>query len=541
VKEYRQEDFSGGMNLFDHEAVLPANQYGLAYNVRNRNVGLSGVRAAVEDATIASGKKQGIYAFEQYIISFTNGSAYYKNILTSSAWTKIEGFIMNPNADYVYAEAVPASDKNFERKLNAATTIEGTSSNPSVSTTLLQVSGTPACLICGDGLSTERIIYIDSNGVVQTRAAQTYEEWSKAIGGMREYVPKMKQRKYVNGILVGVAPDGKTLLRSVSGRPLDFVVNVDVSGNKGGDAFTTAYKPVYEEITCLEVLNNQKLIVGTKRRCFPIGFNFDRTIFAEPTFTNNESFGAGIVNQFSFLGILRQDGYADYLFIDYDGMRSLNANLQDQNEGRNSNFSKYIANALTSQQVADEAAAIAFDNYALFSIKTRYGNVVAVFDNIRQQWVGFDNDGIGAIKQFAVANQSTAPILYAITDTKLYKLQAGDYLTSQVNLKASNSGSAKSQLRLQDFYAILDGSATNTTITVTEIVNGQTGVNQKVRTTDKQVDVLRFNFAGRSGYGWKVSPRVEWSDGSNILLVEGSFNEDTNATPIGQRATRTSL
>jgi hypothetical protein len=541
MKEYRQEDFSGGMNLFDHDAVLPANQYGLAYNVRNRNVGLSGVRAAQIDTYIAPGKKQGIYAFEQYIVAFVNGSAYYKNILTDGLWTKITGFVMNPQADYVYAEAVPASGNNFERKLNSATQIEGNSGTSAVSTTLVTISGTPACLICGDGLSTERIIYIDDDGNVATRAAQTYAEWTKAVGGMREYVPIMRQRKFVSGILFGVAPDGKTLYRSVSGRPLDFVVNVDVSGNKGGDASTTAYKPVYEEITCLEALNNQKLIVGTKRRCHPIGFNYDRTIFGEPTFTNNESFGAGIVNQFSFLGILRQDGYADYLFIDYDGMRSFNANLQDQNEGRNTNFTKYISNALTSQQVADEAAAVAFDNYAMFSLKTRYGNMVAVFDNIRQQWVGFDNDGIGAIKQFAVANQSTAPKLYAITDTKLYQLQAGDYLTSQVNLKAANSGSARSQLRLQDFYMVLDGSATATTITVTEIVNGQTGVNHKARTTDKQVDILRFNFAGRSGYGWKTAPRIEWSDGSNILLVEASYDEDSNLTPIGQRATRTSL
>jgi hypothetical protein len=150
MKEFRQEDFSGGMNLFDHDAVLPANQYGLAYNVRNRNVGLSGVRAAQIDTYIAPGKKQGIYAFEQYIVAFVNGSAYYKNILTDGLWTKITGFVMNPQADYVYAEAVPASGNNFERKLNSATQIEGNSGTSAVSTTLVTISGTPACLICGD-------------------------------------------------------------------------------------------------------------------------------------------------------------------------------------------------------------------------------------------------------------------------------------------------------------------------------------------------------------------------------------------------------
>jgi hypothetical protein len=537
MAEFRQEDFSGGMNIFDHDAALASSQYGLAYNVRNRKNGLSGIRGKVEVTDIPDGLKQGLYAFDNLLICFVNGAAYYKNIFTGGAWTQIEDFVMSPASTFIYAEAVPASDNNYERKLETDSQINGTAESPGILNTRLRFSDTPACLSCGDGVSPEMLIFNDGT----CRAAQTYSQWSKEKTDEnygREYVPVMKQRKYVDGILVGVAPDGKTLYRSVTGRPLDFVVNVNTTGDKGGDADTTSYKPVYEPITCLEVLNSQKLIVGTRRRCYPIGINREKTIFGEPTFTNNESFAAGIVNQHSFVSVLRSDGYADYLFVDYDGMRTFNAAAQDQNEGRNLNFSRYISTAFSTLQDADECAAIVFDNYSMFSVKTVYGNLVAVFDNIRQQWVGFDDDEI-TIKQFAVANQSTAPQLYAITEDKLYQLQAGDYLESSVKLRAANRGTARAQLKLEDAYVVMRGSAEADEVEVASVVDDVENTTIRANVTADLVDALRFNFVGRSKLGWKVQPQLTWSDGSDVLLVEALFSENTHPTPIKQRAALT--
>lgn len=530
MADFRQEDFSAGMNLFDHAALLPANQYGLAYNVRNRENGLKGILGKIEDDDIPAGKKQGLYAFDQLLVAFVNGYAYYKNVVTNTDWEQIEEFVMSPTADYIYAEAVPASQSNLERKLTT-TNVEG-----GVTVTNLRISDTPACLVCGDGSNKEMLIFSDGS----CRAAQTYAEWTivRTEGNYgREYVPVMKQRKYVDGILFGIGTDGQ-LLRSVTGRPLDFVVNITTTGDKGGDAYTTAYRPTYDEITFLGALNSQKLIVSTKLRSYPLGIDRNNSQFGEPKFTNNEAFDAGVVNQFSFLPILRPDGFNDYLFVDYDGLRSYIATLQDQNEGRNSSFTRNITGALSSPQVADETAAIVFDNYSMFAIKTRYGNLTAVFDNLRQQWVGFDNNEI-TIKQFAVANKTTAPQLYAISDTKLYRLLAAeDYLVSQVDLRAINSGSARVQLKLEDFYLVLDGSSDAGDVTITDIVDGTIDATIVNEVTSDEVDILRYNFSGSSKLGWKIQPRISWADGSHLLLAEATLKEDNTATPAKQKAAR---
>src|ERR1044071_7680228 len=105
---------------------------------------------------------------------------------------------------------------------------------------------------------------------------------------------------YLNGILFIVSPDRKRLYRSVSGRPLDFVVNVTQSGDKGGNAETVSYAVSQEDITCLTPLNSGELFVGTIDGCFPLQLNYDSTIFQEPTFINKDGLSAGVINQWSF-------------------------------------------------------------------------------------------------------------------------------------------------------------------------------------------------------------------------------------------------
>lgn len=530
TEPFLQNNFSGGMNLFDDDINLSLNEYGVAFNVRNRRTFLSGVKGPTEITDLPGGKKQGIYAFDNFILVFVNGSAYYKNVVTDAAWTRIDDYIADPMADYVYAEAVPASDANFERILLDATQIEGTVTDQAVTRTNKTINGTPACLVCGTGTSDEMLIFPDGTA----RKANTYDQWNKATD--REYVPRMKQRKFVNGILFGVHPDGRRILRSVSGRPIDFVVNVKADGDKGGNAETTAYSVGYDQITCLTSINSQKLLVGTSTRCFPLGLNYDKTIFAEPTFINIESFQAGITNQHSFLNVLRLDGYSDYFFVDTDGMRSLNATLQDQNEGRNSDFSSKIINALAQKQ--DVTAAIQFDNHSFFAIKTTYGYVVAVFDNLRQKWVCFDNYEIGAIKQFAIASQSTAPKIYAITEDKVYELFSGDYLTSTLNPRATTNASPRNLLKLSDVYCVFGGSTVEADVEVTEIVDETERDTVTQQTSTDSIDPLRFNFQGKSKIGWKIVPKVSWSDGSNLKILEATFENDTSQTPIKQRQAR---
>jgi hypothetical protein len=115
-------------------------------------------------------------------------------------------FNCSPTVDRVYAQAVPASTFNYQRKLNDATKIEGNTANQVVSTQNIQINGTAAGLVVQDGVNQGWIILPDATA----RRLQRYSQWTTTN---REYVPIMKQMAYINGILFGVAPDGSTLLQ----------------------------------------------------------------------------------------------------------------------------------------------------------------------------------------------------------------------------------------------------------------------------------------------------------------------------------------
>src|SRR5205823_6881184 len=189
----------------------------------------------------------------------------------------------------------------------------------------------------------------------------------------REYVPIGSLMAYLNGILFVV--NGNKIYRSVSGRPLDFVVNVDINGNKGGNADTVSYSVSSENITALKTLNSGQLFVGTLLNCFPIDLNYDSVIFQEPTFNNRAGMSVGIVNQQSFVDIL-----GDYAWIDIDGLRSFNAVNQLTNEGRDSVFSQYVNSLFLNSVQGNLQASFVYRNHGYFAVKTTFGNVVLVFN-----------------------------------------------------------------------------------------------------------------------------------------------------------------
>lgn len=517
VIPFAQNSFAGGMNLLANDTAIGPNQYVRAQNVRNRDDGLEAVFDAEEDTTAPKGLKQGIFAYENYVILFNNGAAYVKDILVeSSSWTKITDFAMSISAPYIWAEAVPASTFKYERKLQDASQINGTDLNTVVDITTGLINATSAALVCQDGSSQPWLIFSDGTA----REAKRYDEWTKAD---REYVPIMRQMKYYpSGILFGVAKDGVTLYRSVSGRPIDFVVNVKRDGDKGGDADTVAYSPGVNQITALNVLKSGELFVGTKRTCHPLDLNFNKTIFAEPTFTNIKTFSSGVVNQHSFLDIL-----TDYLMIDKDGIRSWDAIFNEGNEGRNSLFSRTLAKALANKIQGDAtSAAILFDNYAIFSIDTIYGYKLAIYDTLTQLWVSFDDFGIGAIKQFAIADQSSAPKLYAISSTKLYTLySSSSRATATLYSRAADTSYPNLGTKLDSVYCTFDKSSTNDTAACTAIVDNveKSTLNGKVY-GDSGVDPVKFNFIGTAKRGKKVQAKLTWQNDSKLtqmnLLVQ---------------------
>lgn len=523
--EYIQDDFSGGMNLFDSTLRIGANEYGLAFNIRNRTGELATIQAPVLDDDAPSGLKQGIYGFDRYIILFNSGAAFYKDIIADGDWTQIVDFALKVDAPTIYLEAVPASTQNFERKLVSNDNADGTITNPNLKVNPIILGNTVAGAVCQDGSTRPMLILADGTA----RRLGDYTDWTKSN---REYVPLMKQMKFFNGILFGIAPDGINILRSVSGRPLDFVVNVKADGDKGGKADTVSYNVGYNPVTCLDALNSGHLFVSTTKTCHPIELNYDKTIFAEPTFRNLRAFNASVVNQFSFIDIL-----SDYTFIDTDGIRSFNAVASQENEGRNSIFSSRISKAFAGIK-QEVCAAVVFDNYSIFSVETIYGNVLAIYDNSRAVWVCFDNVGF-TVKQFAVANQSSNPTLYCITtDNKVYKLySSATELEAQVYFRALCSGKPSAGIKLSRFYAAFDGGTTESVAALTEIVDNK--VKATVRRTlngDTECDPILFDFDGEALEGWKVQPKLVWQNEAKIPIVEAQAIATTALTTTKQTA-----
>ncbi|HEX9232705.1 MAG TPA: hypothetical protein VF849_01515 [Blattabacteriaceae bacterium] len=537
-----QNDFSGGMDLFNNDTKLNENSYGLAFNVVNRDSSLIPLNKNLEDIKAPAGFKQGIYAFDKYLVLFNAGLCYYRNV-DATEWTQIEDIFVNPLVDYIFTQAVPASTFNYKKVLEIPNKIDGSSVNTNVTVQPFKINTLNAGLVVQDGVS---IGWFISPDAVATRLNR-YSQWTLEN---RSYCPIMRNMCFINGILFGISPDKKRIYRSVSGRPIDFVVNVDINGNKGGDAETTAYATGYDDITCIKSLNSGELLIATERNCFPVEFNYEKTIFAEPTFLNRKPIFAGVTNQESFIDIL-----GDYAFIDFDGLRSFNAVQFIMNEGRNSIFSLLISKVFNKIKQSFLTAATVFDNYAIFSVNTIYGNVLAIYDTLRQKWNSFITLE-APIKQFAIADQSENPTLYGITSSKVIKLfQSVSYMEARVRFKALNSGKSIPEIKLKNVRAVFDESNSTSQVIATEIVNNRVrkSVSATLAKTPPGItfpvmypiayfssgvtDNIHFNFERLSKIGWKVAIELRWQNSAKLLLLETNADEITNETSLGQQAT----
>lgn len=549
IKALSQLDFRGGINQLDPDYAIGVNEYVYGFNVRSRNNVVETIKAPVKELRAPAGRKQGLYGFDRYLLLFNQGSAYYKDTslpLTSQVWTYIPNLGLSPTVSRIYAQAVPATLTSYVRVLKDDDVVSGTTENPAAEqSNELVISGIPAGVVCQDGINQPRFIYIEG-GVPICRRIQSYLEWNSTN---REYVPVGAQMAYMNGILF--VASGSTLYRSVSGRPLDFVVNVDIDGNKGGDASTTAYATSFNDITCLAAMNSGELFVGTLDGCYPISLNYSSTIFGEPTFINNRAFSAGVVNHFSFVDLLD-----DYAFIDLDGIRSMNAISQLQNEGRVSLFSQRLGNIFVDiLQTTDTCSAFIFDNYAYISVNTVYGNIVLVYDTVRKAWISFDSYGIGSIRQFAATKLNINPELYAITENYVYKLFSSDeYLQATFHPASVISDDTNVAIKLASFIAVFKDSASESEVNALELPNDSKGASITQRFLDLMlgieypvtypamfnasgfIDVKTFNFENLSRFGFKTTALLTWASEAKLCKWQIDVDMDKSAAHLEQRA-----
>ena len=389
----------------------------------------------------------------------------------------------------------------------------------------------------------------------------------------REYVPIGNSMAWVQGILFIVSQDYNTIYRSVSGRPLDFVVNVtnNLSTNTtaqtvnntngvqvtippftqipGGDATTTSYAVGVGGISCVRPLSTGGLFVAAGNANFAVTLNQTPnapTIFGEYLFNRSYLFEATCLSDRAIM-----DTVGDTRFIDLTGVRSFNAIAQTQNEGRNNAFTATIQAAFGNDtnpiiQSADVAACILFNNYELYAVNTIFGYAIAKYDTINSCWTSFDiaqTNGVG-IKRLAKIELGVRQLYAVTTDDKVYTLYVGPGTTTPMfrtcgvcssilyadsNIKMNNP---RNEVKLMDTRIILNKITADATLTFTPYVNNrisQMGTLSKTITYSPPVtlsnspyDLPDINTALSNQLfstpdceqGWKVFGYFTWSQGS---------------------------
>lgn len=573
--KYNQDSFVGGMNLLGDDSKLATNQYRVGFDLTNRFNRLDLLPSSIIDPAIPAGIKQEMITFGNYIIVFVDGFAYYR-FYTSEGWIQIDGFQMSQTAPRYWTCPVPVSTTNYARVAATSAIATVTSADPSGTINVISLEnasgGNLPGLLVQDGVNQPQFIFIDGSTLKPvSRTTQAFSQWSitytDATNAVvandssgnpldnREYVPVGTSMCWVNGKLYIASPDGNFILQSVTGRPLDFVINVKntlvtvgpiFTQVGGGDAYTTAYSVGVGGIVCLRALSTGGVFVAAGNANFSVTQNMTPnapTQFGEYTFIRTFLFNATCLSD---RGIM--DSLGDTRFIDLTGVRSFNAIQQLQNEGRNSAFTQSIQDAFTGVvQSAQFAPAILFNNYEHYAVETIFGSVLAKYDTINQCWTSFDLLQVNGKRIKILAKiELDVQRLYAITeDDNLYTLYSGNTLTKgafrTIGISANVIDSYNDSVKLNnpefeikpvDFRLIFNNLITNCNATMTPYVNNrltmQGTMNKKItyspasNISDTPYDLPDVNTQLTNTYfrltncaqGWKMFGLVTWDSGS---------------------------
>jgi hypothetical protein len=534
------KSFSEGMDLFTEITRLGDNKYPLLINGRARFGKITPInkprKLSAGLPVAGSANFQGLFSAGNFAIVVANGQAFLRDFSDSinENFLALPRFQLNAGAEEVYMELVPASTINYYRQL------AGTDVNSALELATT-ISNTPSAAIFTDNVSQPWIILSDGS----TRQTQNYLEWNKDAN--REYVPIGGPMIWddTDGKLYILSQDGREVYQSVSGRPLDFMIAITQTGDKvapdelTGGAGVVSHKVSYSKITALGRVPTTVeggFFASTLYQGFIVIPDWSETTYGEPRqFSNHYATSTGARDNNSFLG----DVNGDTCFIDQTSIRSFNAILHVRNEGRNAPFSLAVS-PLFENIIQEYTACSMFDNYAVFAVKTRYGNAFLWYDTLRQCWDSMD--------MFPEISSPVRKIIEIKTDTNVRKLLfltvAGDVYeyfgdteevaTCKLYIGDFCSGDAKIEQKLGTVNAIMENTQTTGTIYASLFVDGkfvkklakpiaQNTTNVPTGTIsvpfgDSSSDSVRnvlFDF-NRAFTGWRFGIMFEWSFKSTL-------------------------
>lgn len=560
MSDYLQQSFAGGMNLLSYDTRIGNNQYVVGFNLRNRNDVLEPVKSSERDVAAPTGIKQEIVTFGNYVILFVAGLAYYR-YYTSTGWKPVEGFLMSVDAPRFWTCFVPVTITNYSRFaiVNTDTTEVAANGGITLNGVAAAMAGNNPGLLVQDNINQPQFIFLNSSGIPTTRVTQTYAQWTQT-DNKREYVPIGNSMAWVDGRLYITSPDFNFIYPSVSGRPLDFVIAVDENGDKAGDATATSYSVGVGGISCIRQLSTSALFVAASNSNFVVTKNMTQnapTLFGEYTFIRTFLFNATCLSDRCII-----DSLGDTRFIDLTGVRSFNAIEQEQNEGRNSQFSLTIQKAFKNiTQDASLSASILYDNYEFYAMDTIFGPSLIIYDTINKCWSSFDTQQTNGkrIKQLAKI-ELTIQRLYAVTeDDQLYTLYIGDTfntpkfrpISASANLIRDERGygvSPKGEIKLTALRTVFDNITEDIAVMATPYVNNRLTESQPQTKQisysapvtpslenqddiDTQLTNAYFTFPD-CGQGWKTFTLIEWTGDAVLSQFIYEFSDLTPQNPL---------
>jgi hypothetical protein len=287
------------------------------------------------------------------------------------------------------------------------------------------------------------------------------------------------------------------------------------------------------------------------------------TLFGEYTFIRKFLFEATCLNDRCII-----DSLGDTRFIDLTGVRSFNAILQLQNEGRNSPFTSIIQ-AMLKGIVQDVAAAVLYDNYEYYALNTVIGPVIAVYDTLNTCWSSFDTTQTGGskVKAFTKIELATRALFAITEDNKLYQLYAADtfatatcltlsvsanLLNANQNVKMNN---AKSEIKVSDFRCILNRITQDSTVSLTLLVDNRASATGTVLKSITYVppvtpyvsDVILLDvntqltnlywMLANTEQGWKTAFIIQWTGGGSITQFSTTLSDLNPMNPLMTQST----
>lgn len=418
---YNQKTFSDGLYFYGSDLKIPDNGYQWLLNGRTRDANVKPISKHIQDNKAPVGLKQCIATLGNIKLLFVAGKAYYQ-LFGTTAWIQLGFFSMNPSVSKIYTCLVPASVNNFKRELNADNNIySDVQSSPSST-----VNGSISGLVVQDGITQPWFIYLNqTNNTVLARQLFNYNQWSNTNDTLKEYVPIGTFMMFMNQKLFIVARDGRSVYHSITGRPIDFMINVDSDGNKNvleasGGASSISFTFDFNQITGIYISNASDIFIYTTNQNIRlIQFDYTNTIFDEPTYREAmPSIPYGGVNDKACIEL-----GGDEIIIDKTTIVSFNAVNQQKIEAKNTVFSKMLTTILKDIVQTTKVCVGRFDDYVLFSIQSTFGPIIAVFDVVQNLWVSFDITGAVRVKEFALLHTEGTKQIFCITyDNEVFEL-----------------------------------------------------------------------------------------------------------------------